>query len=155
MSDIWPGINQALPGVKLLLCGSHMPERFQNYASDDVVIKGYIPDLEALLSHTRLTIAPLRYGAGLKGKVASSIGGGVPCVGTSIAFEGMAEKNLDAVRHLAETPEDFARVVASLYNDESAWTATSKAGVEYHNSNYGFSAISKTFKNMFTHLRAS
>ncbi len=155
MSDIWPGINQALPGVKLLLCGSHMPERFQNYASDDVVIKGYIPDLEALLSHTRLTIAPLRYGAGLKGKVASSIGGGVPCVGTSIAFEGMAEKNLDAVRHLAETPEDFAHVVASLYNDESAWTATSKAGVEYHNSNYGFSAISKTFKNMFTHLRAS
>jgi len=85
-----PNIHKALPGVKLKICGSSMPEHFKQYASESVVLEGFVDDLDALLSETRLTVAPLRYGAGLKGKIATSIGVGVPCVGTSIAFEGMS-----------------------------------------------------------------
>ena len=97
VKKIWPHIHKLLPSVKLRICGSDMPESFKKYASDSIIIQGYVPDLNALLSKTRLTLAPLRFGAGLKGKVASSIGVGVPVIGTSIAFEGMAQEGLPDV----------------------------------------------------------
>ena len=145
---IWPRIEKALPGVNLRICGSSMPERFQDYASDSIIIQGFVPDLDALLSRTRLTLAPLRFGAGLKGKVASSIGVGVPVVGTSIAFEGMAEDGLSDVILMEDDPKKFADLAIKAYQDQEIWTGISFAGVEYHNANYAYQNISKTYSDM-------
>lgn len=153
MAEIWPAIREALPGVTLHICGSHMPDRFKDYAADDVKIRGFIPDLDALLSGLRFTIAPLRFGAGLKGKVASSIGAGVPCIGTQIAFEGMASDGLGAIKLLARTPEDFAERAASLYHDAEQWTKISKAGVDYHNQHYAYTNVMKTYDDMLKAIR--
>lgn len=148
MEHIWPHIEKELPGVNLRICGSSMPERFQNYASDSVIIQGFVPDLDALLSKTRLTLAPLRFGAGLKGKVASSIGVGVPVVGTSIAFEGMAEDGLADVILKADDPKAFAKLAVKAYKDQETWTGISFSGVEYHNTNYAYQNVAKNYAAM-------
>lgn len=146
--EIWPHIEQALPGVHLRICGSSMPERFQTYASDSIIIQGFVPDLDSLLSKTRLTLAPLRFGAGLKGKVASSIGVGVPVVGTSIAFEGMAENGLTDVILQADDPKEFAELAVKAYKDESIWEGISFSGVEYHNANYAYQNVATNYAAM-------
>ena len=151
---VWPAMRERLPGVRLHICGSAMPDRFHDYACEDIVVRGFVPDLDALLSGLRLTVAPLRFGAGLKGKVAASIGVGVPCIGTPVAFEGMAEDGLDAIRFAAATPQEFAKLAEALYFDEAAWTAASKAGVAYHNANYGFTEVRKTYARMIDSLTA-
>lgn len=148
MNDIWPEVEDAIPDVKLLLCGSNMPDAFKAFESDRVEVRGFVPDLNALLSTLRLTIAPLRFGAGLKGKVASSIGAGVPCIGTDIAFEGMAGEGLEKVKFTATTPQDFVTQIKSIYDDEPRWTAASKAGVAYHNRHYAYTEVMKTYRDM-------
>ena len=152
VKEIWPEVRKSTPGIKLHICGSAMPEHFYDYAAPDIIIRGFIPNLDELLSNLRLTIASLRFGAGLKGKVASSIGAGVPCVGTSVAFEGMAESGLSRVKLETETPQGFSEVIADIYNNEEKWTETSLAGVEYHNQNYAYKTVMKTYDAMLSKL---
>ena len=152
VKKIWPKIREALPGVNLIICGSHMPDNFSQYESSDVILKGYIEDLDGFVAQRRLTIAPLRFGAGLKGKVASSIGIGVPCLGTPIAFEGMAEEGLNNIKFKATNPLQFARMAKSLYTDKKKWEAASFAGVEYHNKNYGRKNIAKIYSAMLNDI---
>ena len=152
VKKIWPKIREALPGVNLIICGSHMPDNFSQYESSDVILKGYIEDLDGFVAQRRLTIAPLRFGAGLKGKVASSIGIGVPCLGTPIAFEGMAAEGLNNIKFKATTPLQFARMAKSLYTDKKKWEAASFAGVEYHNKNYGRKNIAKIYSAMLNDI---
>jgi len=148
VKEVWPAISKAVPDATLRICGSHMPKEFYEYASDSISIDGFIPDLEEFLAGLKLTIAPLRFGAGLKGKVASSIGAGVPCVGTDIAFEGMAEKGLKAIKFEANTAEAFAKHCAALYLNEKKWEKASVAGVGYHNDNYAYSNIAPMFEKL-------
>ena len=148
VNEVWPAIEKAVPDATLRICGSHMPKEFYEYASDRISIDGFIPDLDEFLRGLKLTIAPLRFGAGLKGKVASSIGAGVPCIGTDIAFEGMAEKGLKAIKFEANTPKDFAKHCAALYLNEKKWEKASISGVSYHNDNYAYHNISPMFEKL-------
>jgi glycosyltransferase involved in cell wall biosynthesis len=152
IDDIWPVVRQKKLGVNLHIVGSSMPDHFQNYAADDIIVHGFIPDLNAFLSGKRLTIAPLRYGAGLKGKVASSIGAGVPCIGTSVAFEGMAEEGLSEVKLQADTPTEFANLIASTYTNHQRWESISEAGVKYHNKNYAYKNVMRKYSEMVEFL---
>jgi len=153
IQDVWPEMRKVLPGVKLIICGSSMPERFQDYVSEDVEIRGFVADLDKLMSQTRFTIAPLRFGAGLKGKVASSIGAGVPCIGTAIAFEGMAEEGLLDFKLEASTPEEFAALAASIYFNEEYWNAISKNGCAYYNNNFAYQGLAGKFSELFQSLQ--
>jgi len=101
-----------------------------------------------LLERTRVTLAPLRFGAGLKGKVASSIAVGVPCIGTDIAFEGMAERGLETIKFAANTSDEFADLAERLYNEKHVWDEASEAGVIYHNENYAHNNVAEAFVAM-------
>src|SRR5260370_26389744 len=72
----------------------------------------------------KLSVAPLRYGAGIKGKINLSMGFGVPVVATSLAVEGMALTDREDVL-IADEPEDFARAVVELYESEDLWNRIS------------------------------
>ena len=148
MKDVWPAITKKLPNARLRICGSHMPKEFYEFASDTILIDGFIPDLEEYLAGLKLTIAPLRFGAGLKGKVASSIGAGVPCIGTDIAFEGMAEKSLNKIKFAANTPAEFAKLCQSLYSNAEKWEDASINGVVYHNENYAYQNVAPLFEKL-------
>jgi GT2 family glycosyltransferase len=127
LSEIMPLIRPALPGVRFLVVGSHVPPRIQKLASADVVILGFVPDLAPLLYECRVSVAPLRYGSGVKGKLTQSLAWGLPAVATPIAAEGLRLVDGDDLL-IASDPVQFAQHVIRLYQEEALWTHLSHNG---------------------------
>ncbi len=118
--QIWPLVQQQLPGTKLHLIGSNAPAAVHALADDTIIVHGFVEQLEPWLDRVRCTVAPLRYGAGVKGKINSSMSRGVPVVATSIAAEGMfMQHEQDAL--LADSAEDFATCICRLHEDTALW----------------------------------
>jgi glycosyltransferase involved in cell wall biosynthesis len=117
-----------LPDISLSIVGSYPTPEVQRLAGDGVDVLGYVEDVDAVFGRARLSIAPLRYGAGLKGKVVTSLGYGVPCVVTPVAAEGLELADGQGIR-LAKGPDDFARAIVGLYEDAEQWECLSQAGV--------------------------
>lgn len=131
VADIWPTVHAAIPDMQFFVVGSHPSEDILALdGKDGVVVTGFVEDLQPWFERIRLSVAPLRFGAGLKGKVAMSLAHGVPCVATSCAAEGM---ELDAGREIliADEAAAMARAVIDLYRDEARWLALSDAGLAY------------------------
>jgi glycosyltransferase involved in cell wall biosynthesis len=127
--DIWPLVRARL-ATTLRIVGADAPAEVLALANDadGIVVRGHVADLEAELATCRLTVAPLRFGAGTKGKIVSSLVAGVPCVASPIAAEGM--ELLDGVHlRVAATDDAFADAVVALHEDAAAWTAMSEAGL--------------------------
>jgi len=84
------GVRKRLPGVKTFIVGSKVPSTIRALAAPDLVVTGYVPDVEPFFTDCRLSIAPLRYGAGVKGKVNLAMSYGVPVVATTNGGRGDA-----------------------------------------------------------------
>lgn len=129
VGSVWPLIRQELPEVEFHLIGSKAPEQVRALAGNGVRFHGFVEDLEPWLDGCRLAVAPLRYGAGIKGKVNISMSRGQPVVATPVAVEGMfAKAGRDVL--VAETAEAFAAEVVRLYRDEALWNRVSAFGLE-------------------------
>lgn len=135
VNEIMPILRKKLPGVRCYLVGSHTPKAVQDLACDDIIIKGFVENLALLFDSIRISIAPLRYGAGIKGKVAAAIGAGLPVVATSIAVEGMALSDSENVM-IADEPQLFADAITKLYQDETLWNKISNNGIAFAESNW-------------------
>jgi glycosyltransferase involved in cell wall biosynthesis len=136
--DVWPLVRRRLD-VMLTVVGAEPPAEVRALAGDDIVITGHRPDLDTLLGACRLTVAPLRFGAGLKGKVVSSLAAGVPCVATPLAAEGMG---LIHGEHacLASTPSDFAAAVIEVHENAELWQRLSRGGLSLAREMYSLPA---------------
>ncbi|MGD9559228.1 MAG: glycosyltransferase family 4 protein, partial [Oscillospiraceae bacterium] len=117
--EIWPLVTAGLPGVRLHIVGSHPPEEIMQLAGDDIIVHGFVSDeaLDALYQACRISVVPLRYGAGIKGKVVEALAKGLPVITTPIGAEGLLGAGRFIEEH--ETPEAFARAVVALYGDEA------------------------------------
>jgi GT2 family glycosyltransferase/glycosyltransferase involved in cell wall biosynthesis len=146
--DVMPHLRQLLPGVMFHVVGSHMPPSFHELAAPDVVLDGFVADLGPYLDQRRLTVAPLRYGAGVKGKVLESMARGLPCVASSIAAEGMGLTHEVDIA-MANEPEAFAGAVAWLYQDEAVWTKLRQGGLEYVERSCSEAAVVGRFAELF------
>ena len=112
---------------RVWIVGSHPPAAIRSLQSDDVVVTGYVADIAPLFEDCRLSVAPLRYGAGVKGKVNQSMARGLPVVATSMACEGMGvEDEVDVL--MADGADDFARAICRLYDDEALWNRLVEGG---------------------------
>lgn len=134
-NSLWPKIQDACGRVgvhdcELHIYGAYMPQHIK--ASDSAVsrlyFKGWASDAHDVLSHYRVNLAPLRFGAGIKGKVSDGWYAGTPCVGTSCAAEGM-HGELDFGGIILDDPVAFAEAVAELYTNEMVWTQASEQGL--------------------------
>lgn len=96
---------------------------------------GHLPDLDPWFDGLRLTVAPLRFGAGAKGKVVSSLAAGVPCVATSIAVEGMAVADGEEVL-VADDPDTISERIVNVYSDPELWTRLSLNGHRMSQKDY-------------------
>lgn len=115
-----------------LLAGSGMPEHLVAVAAarPGVEILGRVPDLAALFDRVRLSVAPLAYGAGVKGKVLDSLAAGIPCVCTPVAAEGL-DLPEPLARLVADTPAGLAEAILALHDDEGLNWACAAAGLAY------------------------
>ena len=99
----------------------------QALAAPDIEVTGWVEDLGPLLDRAMVSVAPLRYGAGMKGKVTQSLAAGVPVVTTSVGAEGLdAESGRDLL--VADDDAAFVRAVADLHRDEALWETLSVNG---------------------------
>jgi GT2 family glycosyltransferase/glycosyltransferase involved in cell wall biosynthesis len=155
--EIWPEVRaltekEGLPPIRLKIVGSKMPDWIREDAPPDVEPIGYVEDLDEIFHSVRLSVAPLRYGAGLKGKIATSLGYGVPTVGTSIAFEGMPVDGLNAVQFHAENSSEMAAKVVEIYSNKRCWVSASKLGRNYVRLNYSIESSKVKFKNILEEI---
>jgi O-antigen biosynthesis protein len=128
VQSILPLVNRTLPELKLQVVGGKMPSAITQLASVNVEILGFVPDIAPLLGSAKLSIAPLRYGAGVKGKVNMSMAHGLPVVATSTATEGMHCKH-DVDVLIADDPDGFAAAIVRAYSDPALWLSLSDAGI--------------------------
>lgn len=125
---IWPLIRLQEPSLVLRIAGANAGDDVLALGSrPGVEVLGYVPDLVPLFHQHRAFVAPLRYGAGMKGKVGQSLAQGLPVVATSIGAEGMG---LEHGVHLlvADQEEEFASQVLCLLRDDALWSRLSAAG---------------------------
>jgi glycosyltransferase involved in cell wall biosynthesis len=150
VSEILPRIHQRLPDVVLRVVGSKMPPEVYELANDHVICEGFVEDVAPLLQNTRVSIAPLRYGSGVKGKVNQAMSFGVPCVATSIAVEGVEAK--DGVEILvADTEEAFADSIVRLYTNENLWREVSRESVESLERNFSMEVAESNLRQLLLH----
>jgi len=127
VSDIFPRIRAELPGVELHLAGDPGHDAAAVPVAAGVVAHGHVPDLVPLLDGCRIAVAPLRFGAGVKGKINLSQAHGQPVVATACAVEGMhLEDGGDVL--VADDAAGFAARVVRLYRDADLWRTLAENG---------------------------
>jgi O-antigen biosynthesis protein len=134
--QIMPLVRPLVPGIELLLVGSRMPTEVSSLAATDIVPLGFVPSLDGVFERVRLTIAPLRFGAGLKGKVLESMAAGVPCVMTPVAAEGL-DLPEELAWLVADRPDLLADRIAKLCRDDARHQRVAAACRAHVAANYG------------------
>ena len=148
VKEIWPLVRSSLPEVQFLIIGSKMPDHIktlENHAG--VVVVGFVQDLAEYFDHCKMTVVPLRFGAGIKGKIGTSASFGVPSVATTIAVEGMGFVNGEHIL-VADDPATFAELVVRLYQDEPLWTRLSQSCLAKINEQYSLEMGKKRLEEL-------
>lgn len=135
--EVMPSMRKRLPNVPLKIYGSNIPDRIKKLAADDILIEGWVADVDTVYANSRVFIAPLRSGAGLKGKVIGAFAHGIPSVLSPVAAEGTGVRDgLEAF--IAATPQQWVESIARLYEDPEAWARMHKAARDYAAETYSF-----------------
>ena len=151
VKEIMPQLRSRLSRVRFHAVGSKPPPEIQALASEDVIITGFVEDLAPLLAKMRVSIAPLRYGAGIKGKIGLAMALGLPVVATPLAAEGMSLTDGENIL-VADDEEAFADTVAKIYKDEALWNRISRNGLEFADNAWGAEAACKILNEILTDI---
>ena len=127
--DIMPLVWARAPHIRALLVGSGMPGSVRALAGPRVVVLGQVGRLADVFELVRLTVAPLRFGAGIKGKVMDSLAAGVPCACSPVAAEGLDLPQIPGL--VGWTVDALAHSIIDLHEDEAVNLLASRRGLDY------------------------
>lgn len=148
--EVWPIIRSSLPDARFLIAGSHPTEEIEALGGHDgIEVLGFVSDekLKELYRSTALTVVPLRYGAGVKGKVVEALSMGSVIVTTSVGAEGIPDA--ETVMAVADTPVLFAEKVISLYHSPEKLAQISSSEPEFVRKHYSTEAAWAVIKEDF------
>ncbi|MGH8500492.1 MAG: glycosyltransferase, partial [Methylococcales bacterium] len=121
LESIWPIVHAAQPNIRLNIVGASAPDNLLKISKGmNVVFHGRVENIEAIMDDTRINIAPLRYGAGAKGKISQALACGLPTIATTVAADGMQLIDQQSVL-LADHADVFANTILMLYENETLW----------------------------------
>lgn len=146
--EIAPHLRELLPGVVTYLVGSNPPQVLRELSGDGIEFVGFVPDLEPWFGRCRMSVSPLRYGAGVKGKINHSMSFGLPVVATTPSVEGMHLAEGEEIL-VADDPRAFAEAMARLYGDEALWNRLSRAGIENVRRHFSPEAARRALEETF------
>ncbi len=137
---LWPLIRKQLPKARLHVYGAYASQKVNQLHNEKngFLIKGFIEDVNIAMQQARVCLSPIRFGAGLKGKLIDAMLNGTPCVTTKIGAEGMYG-DLEPNGFITDSPEDFVNKAVALYQDETLW---------YNKQNLGYHVVNTRFKKM-------
>jgi glycosyltransferase involved in cell wall biosynthesis len=150
VEDVMPLVRKKLPGVKLHVVGSGRHD-ISSFASPDTLIMGYVPDIEPILASCKLMVAPLRFGAGMKGKIGESLGHGLPVVTTSIGAESIGIRS-EVEAMIADTEQGLADAIVRAYTDKQLWETMSQNGRELVRNRYSPEVIDRLITDSIERL---
>ncbi len=156
---IWPLIRKKLPTSELHIYGAYESQKVSqlNSVKDGFLIKGFAKSVSEVMRKAKVCLVPLRFGAGLKGKLADAMKNGVPCAMSSIAAEGMFS-DLESNGFIEDNREMFAAQAIELYSDSEMWQVKQKNGFAVLNerfikSNFE-SELSSKIQDLHNNLKA-
>jgi glycosyltransferase involved in cell wall biosynthesis len=146
--EVFPRLRQRLPNAVFHCIGGDVPDSIAALAQEGVIVHGHVPDLAPAMDGMRIAVAPLRFGAGVKGKINLSMAHGQPVVATSCAVEGMhLQDGVDVL--VADEPQAFVDAVVRLYGDEELWSRLSRNGLENVARHFSMDAARETVRKIF------
>jgi hypothetical protein len=123
-NEIMPLLWNTDPEIAIHIIGSNVPKEILALQSEKFKILGYVEDVSAYFLESRVFVAPLRYGAGIKGKIGQSLEFGLPLVTTKICAEGFDFKeNTNCI--VADTKEEIVHNILEIYKNETLWNKIS------------------------------
>jgi GT2 family glycosyltransferase/SAM-dependent methyltransferase len=134
VKEVMPSVWSELGDVRVTIAGPSAPSEVQALASHLVDVVGWVEDLGPLFEQSRLLVAPLRFGAGMKGKITHSLAVGLPVVTTSIGAEGIVDCGVDGAFAqdgcllVADDVQELAAQTIRMYQDRELWQRQSQAG---------------------------
>lgn len=149
--EVMPLLRKRLPGVRFYVVGSNPPANILALSAEDIVLLGFVEQLEPLLDKMRVSVAPLRYGAGIKGKIGTAMAVGLPVVATSLAAEGMSLTDGENIL-VADGTEAFVDAITRIYQDEALWTHISQRGLTFADKAWGAEAAWGTLAGILADL---
>lgn len=131
IKQIYPLIEQDLANVNVNIVGSSPPKHFKNYMKKfpQIKVTGFVEDHKPILNYSRVAIAPLRFGAGMKGKIGEYLSCGVPVVTTSIGAEGFDFEGNEVV--ITDNPNMFAKSIVKIYKEIKIWNSYNEIGAKF------------------------
>ncbi|MEY8849281.1 glycosyltransferase [Psychroserpens sp. XS_ASV72] len=152
---VWPKIRQQLPKAELHVYGAYTSQKVNQLHQDKegFFIKGYAEDVAKVMQKARVCLAPLQFGAGLKGKLVDAMQNGTPCVMSSIAAEGMFGP-LDTNGFIVDDIKEFVTSAVDLYTNASIWKAFQDNGFKVINSRFQRTNFQDDFMQLIQDLRS-
>jgi len=152
--EIWPFIQKQLPKAQMHIYGAYSTAKITQLHSpkENFLIKGWAKSAPEAVKNAKISLAPLRFGAGLKGKLIEAMQCGTPTVTTNIGAEGI-HGNLCWNGSIKNTPEDIADAAVSLYTSETKWKLAQKNGFNIINSRYSKSDFHKILHSRIKFLK--
>jgi glycosyltransferase involved in cell wall biosynthesis len=131
MKEIWPNVHKEVPNAQLTVIGSKAPPEVMAFdAMPGVKVVGFVPETDPYLDRAAISVAPLRYGAGMKGKVIEAMASGLPVVTTSVGAQGIKAVSGEHLM-IADEPADFARTLITLLQDSARGERLGLAGQKH------------------------
>ncbi|WP_329953643.1 methyltransferase domain-containing protein [Stenotrophomonas sepilia] len=149
VESVMPQVWARHPGVKLSLVGSNPTDAVRALAGEHVEVTGFVSDEELAQRYgvARVAIVPLRFGAGVKGKVVEAMQQGLPLVTTGIGAQGLV--GLEAVVTVADEADGLAAGLLSLLEDDALWLQRSRAAASYCRSQFSRDALGRALESAF------
>ena len=150
---IWPLIRTQLPKAELHIYGAYESQKVSqlNNTRDGFLIKGFVEDVNEVMQKAKVCLAPLRFGAGLKGKLVDAMQNGTPCVMSNIAAEGMFGR-LEANGFIEDKPEFFSKKAIELYTSSKTWKQKQELGYFILNQSFNKNDFEPSFDKRIIEL---
>ena len=153
-NEIWPMIRESLPKVNLHIYGAYLPAhiRQMHNSKDGFYVEGWAENVTEVMKQSRINLAPLRFGAGIKGKLINAMQCGTPSITTSIGAEGI-HGELPWNGWITDDTESFANAAVALYNNATDWRQSQENGVAIINAFYDKATLDKRLSDKIQNLQ--
>lgn len=153
---IWPSIRKQLPKAELHIYGAYANQKVTQLhkKADGFLVKGFANQVSEVMQESRVCLAPLQFGAGLKGKLIDAMQNGTPAVMSAIAAEGMFG-TLDSNGFIVDDPDEFINKAVELYMDESTWKTKQQNGFKIINNRFDKAQFESHFIKTINNLKAN
>ena len=158
-AEVWPRIRIRLPGARLKIYGAYPSKEVMDWNSPEktgISVLGSAPDLKTVFENARVNLAPLRFGAGIKGKILEGLRFGVPAVSTSVGTEGLLPETATEAFLFpgkeADTAQGFSEACIELYQNEQVWNEAHQNARDVMERLYSAKKIEPWLEALFSNL---